>query len=321
MCTAISYVGKDSYFGRNLDLERGYGECVTVMPRNYSFPMRTLPDVESHYAMIGMAYVADGVPLYYEATNETGLSMAGLNFPDNAHYNEYCEGKDNVTPFELIPYILGKCRDIDEAKELLGRINLVNISFSEELPLSPLHWIISDRYGGITVESVKEGLKVYDNPYGVLTNNPTFDYHLMNINNYMGLHEGFAENRISENKRMLNYSLGMGALGLPGDYSSASRFVRAVFVKEKSPCFESEKESVSHFFHMLSAVAMPKGCVMTKSGEYEYTRYSCCCNADTGVYYYTTYDNSSITAVDMHKCKLEGREIYRFTLAESFSTN
>lgn len=316
MCTAVSFISKDSYFGRNLDLERGYNEHVVVTPRNYPFSMRTLPTIESHYAMIGMATVAGDYPLYFEATNEMGLSMAGLNFPDNAHYHAYCEGKDNVTPFEFIPYILGKCKDMDEVKELLYRINLVNINFSEGLPLSPLHWIISAKEESITVESVKDGLKIYDNPYGVLTNNPTFDYHLMNINNYMNLHEGMGENRIAAKQNLSAYSLGMGALGLPGDYSSASRFVRAVFIKEKSPCFEGERESVSHFFHILGGVAMPKGCVMTKSGEYEYTRYSSCCNADKGIYYYTTYDNSAITAVDMHCCDLEGSGIYEFALRE-----
>ncbi|MBO5936075.1 MAG: choloylglycine hydrolase [Clostridia bacterium] len=313
MCTAVS-LGR--YFGRNLDLERSYGESVVITPRNYKFHLRTLPTIDSHYAMIGMATVAGGYPLYYEATNEKGLSMAGLNFPGNAHYKEYQDGKDNVAPFEFIPYILSLCENVDEAEKCLADINLVNISFSKELPLSPLHWIISDKEKSITVESVKDGLKIYDNPYGVLTNNPTFDYHLMNINNYMGLHEGFAENRISEEKLFDNYSLGMGAVGLPGDYSSASRFVRAVFIKEKSPCFESEREAVSHFFHILGGVAMPKGCVLTKGGEYEYTRYSSCCNADKGIYYYTTYDNSSVTAIDMHSAGLDDTELYGISVTD-----
>ena len=316
MCTAVNFISGDNYFGRNLDLERSYGEQVVVMPGSFVFPMRKVANLESHYAMIGMATVADGLPLYYEATNENGLSMAGLNFPGNAHYNAYREDKDNVTPFEFIPYVLGKCKDTREAKGLLENINLVNISFSEGLPLSPLHWIISDRFGSLTVESVKEGIKIYDNPYGVLTNNPTFDWHMMNVNNYMGLSEAYPENKLSEKHSFNAYSLGMGALGLPGDYSSASRFVRAVFIKEKSPSFESEKESVSHFFHILGSVAMPKGCVLTKNGECEYTRYSCCCNADKGIYYYTTYNNSTITAVDMHSVNLGGDDIYKFSLAE-----
>ena len=316
MCTAVNYISSDSYFGRNLDLERSYGEQVVITPRGYELSLRALPKLSSHYAMIGMATVVQDYPLYYEATNEKGLSMAGLNFPGNAHYSAYREDKDNVAPFEFIPYVLGKCGNVDEAKELLGKINLVNINFSEGLPLSPLHWIISDKAASITVESVKEGLRIYDNPYGVLTNNPTFDWHMMNVNNYMGLSEAYPENKLSEKHSFNAYSLGMGAIGLPGDYSSASRFVRAVFVKEKSPCFESEKESVSHFFYILGSVAMPKGCVLTRGGECEYTRYSCCCNADKGIYYYTTYENSSVTAVDMHSVNLEGESIYRFSLAE-----
>ena len=116
--------------------------------------------------------------------------------------------------------------------------------------MSPLHWIISDRHASITVESVKDGLKIYDNPYGVLTNNPTFDWHLVNVNNYMGLSEANPENKLSDSHSFNTYSLGMGAFGLPGDYSSVSRFIRAVFVKEKSPSFESEKEASSHFFHI-----------------------------------------------------------------------
>lgn len=316
MCTAVNFTSNDNYFGRNLDLERSYGESVVITPRHFPFPMRTLPTLESHYAMIGMATVINNLPLYYEATNEKGLSMAGLNFPTNAHYHACKEGKDNVTPFEFIPYILGKCKDISEAGKLLKSINLVNINFSEDLPLSPLHWIISDRHGSLTVESVKDGLMVYDNPYGVLTNNPPFPWHMINVNNYMSLSEAYPEGKLSDKHSFDAYSLGMGALGLPGDYSSASRFIRAVFVKEKSPCLEGENESVSHFFHMLYSVAMPKGCVLTRDGECEYTRYSSCCNTDKGIYYYTTYDNMNITAVDMHSVEIDGREIYAFSIGD-----
>ncbi len=309
MCTAITYKTADHYFGRNLDLERSYGECVVVTPRNFRFNMRSVANIPSHYAMIGMATVADGYPLYYEATNEKGLSVAGLNFPSNADYKLYEDGKENIAPFELIPYILGRCADVSEAQKLLSNINLVNINFSDNLPLSPLHWIISDRERSLTVESVAEGLKIYDNPIGVLTNNPTFDYHMMNLNNYMSLHEGAAENRLSAENKLNVYSLGMGALGLPGDFSSASRFVKAAFVKLKSHSGEGEEESVSQFFHILASVAMPKGCVLVRDGEYEYTRYSSCCNTDRGIYYYTTYENSSVTSVDMFVSNIDGDKL------------
>ena len=303
MCTAISLKTKDSYFGRNLDLERGYNESVVITPRNYEFKMRCVESLTTHYAMIGMAAVVDDFPLYFEATNEQGVSMAGLNFPENAYYGEVTEEKDCITPFELIPWILGQCSNIKEVKKILEKLQIVRINFSEQLPLSPLHWMISDKECSIVVESVKEGLKIYDNPFEVLTNNPTFDYHVMNMNNYMGLNAGPAVTQFKERVSFQNYSLGMGAIGLPGDYSSASRFVRAFFVKENSVAKEAEKSSVNQFFHILNAVAMPKGCVWTKTG-YEYTRYSSCCNANQGIYYYITYDNFEIRSVDMHETDL-----------------
>ena len=187
MCTAVTYNTKDHYFGRNLDLEYSYKESVTITPRNYEFKFRKVSNIKNHHAIIGMAYVIDDYPLYYDAINEKGLGIAGLNFPNNAYYREEQINKYNIAPFEFIPYILSKCSNIDEVKDLLKDINIVNINYSDELVASPLHWIISDRDTSITVESVKEGIKVYDNPVGVLTNNPTFDVHMLNLNNYMYL--------------------------------------------------------------------------------------------------------------------------------------
>lgn len=316
MCTGISFHAKDHYFGRNLDLERSYNERVVITPRNFKLDMRHKESLNTHYAMIGMATVINDYPLYYEATNEKGLSMAGLNFPQNADYKPYEENKDNISPFELIPWLLGQCSNIDEVKELLDKMNLVNTNFSEQLSLSPLHWIISDQKESITVESVKDGLKVYDNPYGVLTNNPTFDYHMMNMNNYMHLHEGPSTNQLSNQYTFDNYSLGLGAFGLPGDFSSTSRFVRATYVKSKSVVKESEKENVNQFFHILRSVAMPLGCVLAKNGEFEYTRYSSCCNTNKQIYYYTTYYNSSITSIHMHDVDLDSQNLFIYDLNE-----
>lgn len=309
MCTAVCYRKNSSYFGRNLDLYRVYGERVVITPRNYELKMRCERAIISHYAMIGMATVVNDFPLYYEATNEKGLSMAGLNFPENAVYYEFAEEKDNITPFELIPWILAQCSCIDEAKTLLGKINLVNVDFSEQLPLSPLHWMISDNKFSLVVEPLKDGLKIYDDPFEVLTNNPPFEYHYTNVSNYMGLCIGHATSQFRESIPMKNYSLGMGALGLPGDFSSTSRFIRALFVKENSVSEDNEASNVNQFFHILNAVAMPKGCVLATE-DFEYTLYSSCCNADRGIYYYTTYNNLEITAVNMHDVDLSSANLY-----------
>ena len=316
MCTAISYKTKDHYFGRNLDLEYSYNETVTITPRNFIFEFRKVGKMKSHFAMIGMAYIAEGYPLYYDATNENGLSIAALNFPQNAHYKLFCEGKDNITPFELIPWVLGQCATVGEAEKLLEQINILNENFSDELPLSPLHWIISDKGRSITLESVKAGIKVYDNPAGVLTNNPTFDYQLFNLNNYMSLTNDAPQNTfaLDNNLQLKTYSRGMGAMGLPGDYSSVSRFVRATFVKMNSVSGDTENESVSQFFHILQSVAMPRGCVKAGENDYAVTIYSSCCNTDSGIYYYTTYNNNQINAVDMHKENLNGNTLIAYPL-------
>ena len=312
MCTAISY--QNRYFGRNLDLERGYGEQVVITPRGFVFPMRCVRPLDRHYAMIGMAAVAEGIPLYFEATNEKGLSMAGLNFPDNAVYHPFDHNKENITPFELIPWVLGKCATVDEARQVISQINLVNIRFSERLPLSPLHWMISDRSGSIVVESVQEGVRVYENPFQVLTNNPTFLYHKTNMSNFMSLNSGPAKSCFRQGLPLENFSLGMGALGLPGDFSSQSRFVRAVFVRENAVWGETEQENVNQFFHILDSVAMPKGCVWTKNG-FEYTRYSSCCDAEQGIYYYKTYQDFAIKAVHMMDADLERSYLYTYEVA------
>lgn len=314
MCTAAAYYSKNHYFGRNLDLEYSYHETVTIVPRNHPFEFRHVNCLNKHYALIGIAYVVDDYPLFYDAINEAGLGMAGLNFPDNAYYTEIKEGVDNVTPFEFIPWILGQCATVKEAKELLNKINLINENFSDSLPLSPLHWMIADKECSIVVEQTKTGLHVYDNPVGVMTNNPTFDIQLFGLNNYMALSTESPQNAFAKKLQLTEYSRGMGAIGLPGDLSSASRFVKVAFTRMNSVSGETEKESVSQFFHILSSVDQQRGCVHLGDNKYEITIYSSCGNLDKGLYYYNTYENHQITVVDMHRENLDGDGIIVYPL-------
>lgn len=316
MCTAVTYKTNDFYFGRTLDYEFSYGEEITITPRNYSFNFREMGNIKSHYAIIGMAHVAEDYPLYYDGVNEKGLGMAGLNFVGNAHFNEKVDGKDNIAQFEFIPWILSQCSSVSEARNLVEKLNLLNMPFNASFPVSDLHWIISDSESSITVESVKEGLKVYDNPVGALTNNPTFDMQMFNLNNYMNLSNSSPKNNFAECLDLKTYSRGMGALGLPGDLSSQSRFVRVVFTKMNSISGKGEKESVSQFFHILNSVDQQRGCCNMGDGKYEITIYTSCCNATKGIYYYTTYDNHQISAVDMHKEDLNGDKLVRYPLIQ-----
>ena len=314
MCTAATYQTKDFYFGRTLDYEFSYGEEIVIVPRNFPIRLRHMGDSKHHYAMIGMAHLAGNTPLFYDAINEKGLGMAGLNFVGNADYKEFAPGKDNVPPYEFIPWILSQCASVKEARLLLGKLSLVNTPFSKELPLAQLHWIIADREEAITVESVKDGLNVYDNPAGVMTNNPPFDAQMHNLSNFMSLSPRNPKNLFSEKLPLSTYSRGMGALGLPGDLSSQSRFVRVAFVKMNSVSGDSESESVSQFFHILGSVDQQKGCCDVGEEQYEYTIYTSCCNASTGIYYYTTYENHQINGVDMHREDLDGDSLSVYPL-------
>ena len=314
MCTAAAYRTKDFYFGRTLDYESSYGEEITVTPRNYPFRFKAGGTLERHYAMIGMAHVVEDCPLYYEAVNEKGLGMAGLNFVGNAVYHEPDPDRDNVPTFEFIPWILSRCATVKEARVLLERVNLTTEQFSPTLPNAQLHWLIADRDGAVVAESVRSGLRVYDNPAGVLTNNPPFEEQMFHLNNYMALSPCQPKNTFSSGLDLTCYSRGMGALGLPGDLSSQSRFVRAAFVRLNSRSGESEEESVSQFFHILNSVDQQRGCCEVEPGVYEYTIYTSCCNADRAIYYYTTYDNHQISAVDMHRTDLDSPRLIRYPL-------
>ncbi len=260
MCTAATYKTKDFYFGRTLDYEFSYGDEVVVTPRNYPFSFRDAGEMKSHYAIIGMACVVENTPLYYDAMNEKGLCMAGLNFVGNAVYRKPEAGKDNVAQFEFIAWILGQCADVRAARAKLQNLNLTDTPFSAELPVAQLHWILADREEAITVESVKDGLKIYDNPVGVLTNNPPFPEQMFRLNDYMHLSPKSPENHFAESLPLYTYSRGMGAMGLPGDLSSQSRFVRVAFTKMHSVSGDSEQESISQFFHILGSVDQQRGC-------------------------------------------------------------
>lgn len=313
MCTSISLLTKNHYFGRNLDMDFSYGEKMIITPRKYLLKFRMSDSLENHFAIMGMGIVADNYPLYYDATNEKGLSMAGLNFPTSAVYYDEVKDKNNIGAFELIPWILSQCSTVDEARDLLMNTNVVDIDFNDEYKNTPLHWMISDRDYSITLECVQDGMKIYYNPVHVLTNNPEFPMQVFNLNNYTNITREEPETRFAEGFDLNKYSRGMGALGLPGDLSSMSRFVRAAFTRLNSVCGESESESISQFFHILDSVSQTQGCVRV-GDSFEKTVYSSCCNTDKGVYYYRTYNNSQISAVTLHNENLDKNELITYNL-------
>ena len=197
MCTAITYQTKDFYFGRTLDYEFTYGEAVTITPRRFPLPFRLTETMESHYAILGMAHIADGYPLYYDAFNEHGLAMAGLNFVGNAAWQAPNPDKANIAVFELIPYLLGKCESVAQARMLLQSTNITDTAFSASMPSAQLHWLLADAQEAVTIESTADGLRIYPNPAGVLTNNPPFPQQMLHLNQFMHLSPEEPMNRFS----------------------------------------------------------------------------------------------------------------------------
>ncbi len=143
MCTCITMKTRDVYFGRTMDIHYRFGEQVAVTPRNYRVPLKSGESFETWYAMIGMASVRGGYPLYAEATNEKGLSMAGLNFPENAWYGEPVPGKRNLAPYEFMLWVLGTFATLEDLKRELPSVWLVDIPIEPGTPTAPLHWMIA----------------------------------------------------------------------------------------------------------------------------------------------------------------------------------
>lgn len=315
MCTSILYSPKDNYFGRNLDYEIAYGQKVVITPRNYQLNYRHLPTQDTHYAMIGVSVVANDYPLYCDAINEKGLGIAGLNFTGPGKYFSVDESKKNVTSFELIPYLLSNCETIEDVKKLLSETNITDESFSKDLPVTTLHWLMGDKSGkSIVIESTETGLHVYDNPVNTLTNNPVFPAQVETLANFASVSPAQPKNTLVPNADINLYSRGLGTHHLPGGTDSNSRFIKASFVLDHAPKGNDEVENVTNFFHILHSVEQAKGTDEVADNVFEFTMYSDCMNLDKGILYFTTYDNNQINAVDMNNEDLDTSDLITYEL-------
>lgn len=202
-------------------------------------------------------------------------------------------------------------------------MNFYNHNFSAELPLSELHWIVADAKESIVVESTADGLHVYDNPVGVLTNNPIFPDQLINLANYQSISPANPQNTVAPSAILNNYSRGLGTKFLPGGMDSESRFIKATFTKQHAHSAEDELSSISQYFHILHSVDQSRGSDQTKlnPAEFEITVYSSGYNLEQGIAYYTCYDDHQISAVDMHKTDLDSANLTSFPMLNTEQIN
>ena len=302
MCTGIRFNDSDGnmYFGRNLDWSFGYGQRPVITGRNYEFESAFNGRVSAKYALIGMGIVEDGIPLYFDCGNEAGLAVAGLNFPGYAEFEASAvPGKTNVAVYEFPLWIAMNYSSVDEAEAALRGIALVAKSVNDKYPVSMLHWLIGDADRSIVVEYTKKGMEIYHNDTDVLANQPGFSWHRENLRNYMNVQSTMPEEVEWNEARLKPFGSGSMMRGLPGDYYSTSRFVRAAYLNANYPAKDSEEENISRLFHTLTGVAMIDGAATMSDGKYEKTIYTGGFSARTCTYYYNTYEDPAIKSVSL----------------------
>ena len=289
MCTAIAIKCPQPVFGRTLDLEKSYGEEIVVTPSGFSFC-----ESKTKYSIIGIGLVKHGLPLYFDGMNEAGLWCAALNYPQFAFYGREKAGALNIPSYSLLPYILGNCASVEEAEKLLSEVNVTDLPFSPELKPTPLHWMLSDGNRTLVAEPDRRGLSIYDNDVGIMTNAPQFPYQRQRLCDYSGLSAAPRKNSICPDVELTSYSRGLGAMGLPGDFSSSSRFVKGFFTSKNTVSTDSP---ISDFFHIADSVSIPSGAVIAENGLPVRTVYTSCADPLTLSYYFTTYECRRIQSV------------------------
>lgn len=317
MCTAVSLRDRSHLFGRTLDLEFSYNEEVIVTPKRFCLEFLHEKTMAEHFALLGAGIVSEGVPLYYDAMNEKGLAIAALNFPHYAVYRKKQGGRANVASFELIPWVLSQCESVKEARELLATTNITDEDFSPLLRSTPLHWLLSDTQESIVLESTAEGIALYDDPYGVMTNSPPFSCQAAFLADHAGLSAHAQENRLCPDVPLRRYSNGLGGIGLPGDFSSFSRFVRAVFLVNHTAPASEEEGDIGRFFHLMDAIAVPCGSVRTDEGKEVFTVYTSCMDTAQGIYYFITRKSRQIRALRFLDAPQDSSSLYTVPMTQN----
>ncbi|BDU94474.1 choloylglycine hydrolase [Clostridium perfringens A] len=326
MCTGLALETKDGLhlFGRNMDIEYSFNQSIIFIPRNFKCVNKSnKKELTTKYAVLGMGTIFDDYPTFADGMNEKGLGCAGLNFPVYVSYSkEDIEGKTNIPVYNFLLWVLANFSSVEEVKEALKNANIVDTPISENIPNTTLHWMISDITGkSIVVEQTKEKLNVFDNNIGVLTNSPTFDWHVANLNQYVGLRYNQVPEFKLGDQSLTALGQGTGLVGLPGDFTPASRFIRVAFLRDAM--IKNDKDSIDliEFFHILNNVAMVRGSTRTVEEKSDLTQYTSCMCLEKGIYYYNTYENNQINAIDMNKENLDGNEIKTYKYNKTLSIN
>ncbi|HHL0970766.1 TPA: choloylglycine hydrolase family protein [Bacillus cereus] len=313
MCTSLTLQTKNfqHLFARTMDFTLDMNQEVIIIPRRYQWNNITGETIRAKKAVVGMGINFGGRVMMADGVNETGMTCATLYFPGFATYSSHVDSnKTNVAPFDFVTWSLTQFNSVEELRKSIDSIAFIDVPLPILGVTPPLHWILADKSGEcIVLEPTADGIKVYDNPIGVMTNSPEFCWHLQNLRQYIGLKsQPFAPTEWGD-VPLSAFGQGSGSMGLPGDFTPPSRFVRAAYGKQNIQGIENEEEGISAIFHILSNCEVPKGAVITEDGILDNTIYTSAMCMESGTYYYHTYDCRQIIAIHLFNEDLDTAEI------------
>jgi len=276
------------------DIEPGF----FIIPRNNPWynPI-TMKKHNDCYSFIGIGQEADNVLGFFDGVNERGFAAAALYFAGYADYDIPVEDKNKepIASLDFLHYILGRCASVDELDMILKNICVIGLPDPVTKTAAPLHWIATDKSGKcVVIEQTRNGLEIFDNPIGVMTNSPDFMWHMTNLRNYMELSTIQEKKTCWENVELTPFGQAGGTMLLPGGYTSPERFVRTAFLKTHSQVPKDRVDAIMACFHIVESVSIPMGIVLTDKGTFDYTKYTAFINTNTCEYYFKTYDNTQI---------------------------
>jgi choloylglycine hydrolase len=309
MCTGIRLTANNNatIYARTMEFGQDIASNIIIIPRNYQF-IGTAPEGsgmhwKSEYAIVGAN--TQNIIGILDGLNEKGLAGGLFYFPEYAQYQEVTSDKypHTIAPWELITFLLTTCATVDQAKQKLSIVNVSNTVFGPWGIVPPTHAIIHDAAGNsLVIEYVKGKLRMYDNPLGVITNSPSFDWHITNLRNYINL-SAINVPKIELDKISLSsFGQGSGMLGLPGDFTPPSRFVRAVAFSQSVVNLKTEKDALAAAFHILNLFDIPFGVVGQKDGDamhFDYTQWTSASDTRNACYYWHTYMNRNIKMINL----------------------
>ena len=307
-CTGITLKSKDGAViaARTIEwAESVMNNMYVVVPRNQELQSLTPSGMDgvtfkAKHGFVGLA--VEQKEFMVEGINEKGLSAGLFYFPNYGKYQPYDETlKDQcLADFQVVSYVLAECSNIDEVKEALSKVRIINIDPRS----STVHWRFTEPSGRqVVLEIVDEVMHFYENPLGVLTNSPGIEWHWTNLNNYINLQPGNAPEHAFGPLDMKNLGHGSGLLGLPGDFTPPSRFVRAAFFQLTAPQQPTARESVVQAFHLLNNFDIPTGTELPwgkASVELpSATQFTVASDTHNRMLYYRTMYNSNIRCINL----------------------